>query len=618
MAAVRLRELSKTFRTGFRGTGVHRALDRVSLDVSPGAVLGYLGPNGAGKTTTLRLLMQLVHPTAGSAEILGRPAGDAAVRRRIGFLPEAVRFCDTCTAEELLEYVGGLFGYPPAERRRRAALGLDRVGIGAERRRKLRTYSRGMLQRVGIAQALLNDPEVVFLDEPLTGLDPLGRRDVRHLILALRDEGRTVFVSSHALHDAEAVCSHVAILNRGRLVAADRIADLDLDVRGWKLVAAGAREAVAAAGGTAPGSITRVADDRYAFDLPDAAPPDALLAELTRRGVRIVSLSPQRESLESYFLRRVTEDATDAAARPSEDRRLGAALAAGPRSEDPPLVESPARRGGLRVMAVIARQVLRGALRNRVLHGAALLAIGLAAAAPIAGRLTAGQDVKVVKDLGLAAINLGGLFVAVFLGVAVVAREIDNRTVDALLAKPIRRHEFLLGQYGGILATLALFAAVMTGAMYAVLAASAWWSGAPGLVSAPAAPAAPAADPALLQAVFLLFVQQALIAAAAFCLATFASPVPSAAAAGGLWVAGHFGAELRHFDAVVDSRLAASLAAGLSYLLPDLAAFDVQAAVVHAQPVSAGYLLLTAASGAAYILAFLALALVIFTRRDLL
>ncbi|MCE2539486.1 MAG: ABC transporter ATP-binding protein [Acidobacteria bacterium] len=312
MSAVRLRELSKTFHTGFWRTRVHRALDAVSLDVPRGAVLGYLGPNGAGKTTTLRLLMQLVHPTSGGAEILGRPVGDVGVRRRIGFLPEAVRFHDTCTAEEFLEYVGGLFGYTVAERRRRAALGLDRVGIGADRRRRLRTYSRGMLQRVGIAQALLNDPEVVFLDEPMTGLDPLGRREVRDLVLALREEGRTVFFSSHILNDAEAVCSHVAILNRGRLVASGRVGDLDLRVRSWELVAAGPGESVQAVGGAAARWVTRIADGRYALELPVEPSPEALAAELAQRGIQIVSLHPRRETLEDYFLRRVAEAAAAA------------------------------------------------------------------------------------------------------------------------------------------------------------------------------------------------------------------------------------------------------------------------------------------------------------------
>ena len=316
MPAVRLRELSKTFRTGFWRPRVHRALDSVSLEVPRGAVLGYLGLNGAGKTTTFRLLMQLVHPTSGSAEILGRPIGDPAVRERVGFLPEAARFHDSCTAEELLVYVGGLFGYPAAERRRRAALQLDRAGIGADRRRRLRTCSRGMLQRVGIAQALLNDPEVVFLDEPMTGLDPLGRRDVHNLILALRNEGRTVLVSSHVLSDAEAFCSHVAILNRGRLAAAGRIAELDLDLRGWELVVAGAAESQLAACGATDRRMTRVAEGRYVIELPVEPPPERVVTELARRGVRIVSLNPKHETLEDYFLRRVDATAVEPRAVP--------------------------------------------------------------------------------------------------------------------------------------------------------------------------------------------------------------------------------------------------------------------------------------------------------------
>ncbi len=266
------------------------------------------------------------------------------------------------------------------------------------------------------------------------------------------------------------------------------------------------------------------------------------------------------------------------------------------------------------VIATVARHVVRDAVRSRVLHGATLLALGLTVAAPIAGRLTAGQDVKVIKDLGLAAINLAGLFVAVFLGVQLVAREIERRTVDAVLSKPIRRHEFVLGQYGGLVATLALTLTLMAVPMYGVLGAVEWWAGDAGFAPATAAPAV---DPALLKAVFLLFVQLAVIAAAALCLSTFSSPALAAASTCGLYVVGHFSGELRHLDDVVDSRVAAALAAGLSYVLPDLASFDVKAAVVHAQPVTAGYMALTAASGAAYILAFLVLAVAVFARRDL-
>lgn len=266
------------------------------------------------------------------------------------------------------------------------------------------------------------------------------------------------------------------------------------------------------------------------------------------------------------------------------------------------------------VMATIARRVLRDAARSRLRHVIALLALGLVVAAPIAGRLSAGQDVKVVQDLGLAAINLSGLFVAVSLGIQLVGRAIERRTVDTLLSKPIRPHEFVLGQYGGLVATLALALVLMTVAMYAVLVAVTWWGGSS--VFQPA-PAAPAADPALLKAVILIFVQLALIAAAALCLSTFLSPALAAMFTCGLYIVGHFGPELRSLGDVVDSRLATFLGAGLSYALPALAAFDVKAAVVHAQPVTFGYMALTTASGAAYILAFLILALAIFAKRDL-
>ncbi len=266
------------------------------------------------------------------------------------------------------------------------------------------------------------------------------------------------------------------------------------------------------------------------------------------------------------------------------------------------------------VVATIARHVLRDAVRNRVLHGATLLGVGMIGAAPVAGRLAAGQDVKLVKDLGLAAIELTGLFVAVFMGIRLLAREIEHRTLDAVLSKPIRRHQFVLGQFGGLVAALALALAVMAIGMYVVLAAAAWWV--EDTVLAPA-PAAPVVDPALLKAVVLTFVQLAVVAAAALCFSTVASPAVAAASTCGFYVICHFGGELRNLGSVVDSRFAASLAAGLSYVLPDLASFDVKAAVVHAQPVTVGYMALTAGSGAAYVLAFLVLALAVFAKRDL-
>src|SRR5437868_10190300 len=237
MNALSTFELTKDFAVGFWRKRPYRALDRLTLDVAPGEVFGFLGPNGAGKTTTLKLLMQLVYPTSGRAEILGRPLGDLSVKRRLGYLPENPYFYDYLTAEELLAYFAALFGYSRGECRARAARLLDEVGIAGERRLQLRKFSKGMLQRVGIAQALVNDPELVILDEPMSGLDPLGRREVRALILRLRDRGCTVFFSSHVLADAEALCSRVAILAGGQLAAAGAMADVRaFGARGWELV----------------------------------------------------------------------------------------------------------------------------------------------------------------------------------------------------------------------------------------------------------------------------------------------------------------------------------------------------------------------------------------------
>ncbi len=307
-SAIRIQDLTKDYPVGFWRRRTNRALDRVSLDIQHGEVFGFLGPNGAGKTTTLKLLMQLIFPTAGSAEILGRPVGDVAARRRIGYLPENPYFYDYLTAEELLIYFAHLFGYSTVDAKRRTAALLDRVGIGAERRRQLRKFSKGMVQRVGIAQALLNDPDVVFLDEPMSGLDPLGRREVRSLILELRDQGRTVFFSSHILADAEALCSRVAILAGGRLAAAGRLNDmLAFQVRGWELVMANLRPDVVGRLGSRVQRLTEISKDRYALELSVGEPPERVLADLVATGASLVSLNPIRDTLEDFFVRHVAE-----------------------------------------------------------------------------------------------------------------------------------------------------------------------------------------------------------------------------------------------------------------------------------------------------------------------
>ncbi|HZI80445.1 MAG TPA: ABC transporter ATP-binding protein [Vicinamibacterales bacterium] len=308
MDAIRTEALTKHYSVGFWRPRPYLALEGLTLSVGQGEVFGFLGPNGAGKTTTLKLLMQLIYPTSGSAHILGMPVGSPDVKRRIGYLPENPYFYDHLTAEELLEYFASLFGYGAADRRQRASRLLDEVGIGAERRLQLRKFSKGMLQRVGIAQALLNEPEVVFFDEPMSGLDPLGRREIRQLILRLRDRGCTVFFSSHVLADAEALCSRVAIVARGRLVAQGPLAEiLAFQVHGWELVMShvpqGALECALKDGRVS--KALPLGQDRYALDLPLATPPDGLMADLTAAGAQLVSLNPVRETLEDFFVRQV-------------------------------------------------------------------------------------------------------------------------------------------------------------------------------------------------------------------------------------------------------------------------------------------------------------------------
>jgi ABC-2 type transport system ATP-binding protein len=308
MDAIRTESLTKHYPVGFWRPRSYVALDALTLEVRQGEVFGFLGPNGAGKTTTLKLLMQLTYPSSGRAEILGRPVGDVSVKRRIGYLPENPYFYDYLSAEELLQYFAGLFGYAAADRRRRVATLLDEVGIGAERRLQLRKFSKGMLQRVGIAQAIINDPEVVFFDEPMSGLDPLGRREIRELILRLRDRGCTVFFSSHVLSDAEALCSRVAILASGRLAAAGELSDiLALHARGWELVMADLDDTVLEAA-TASGHVARVTPlgaRRYALELPLSVAPDRLVAEFVSQGATLVSVNPIRETLEDFYMRQI-------------------------------------------------------------------------------------------------------------------------------------------------------------------------------------------------------------------------------------------------------------------------------------------------------------------------
>lgn len=226
MDAIVIEELTKTFAPGWPGLPPVRALSGLTLSVARGEIFGFLGPNGAGKTTTLKILLGLIKPTGGRAELLGVPAGDVEAKRRIGFLPEAPYFYDYLTAEEFLGFYGSLGGLSRAVLDRRIQELLHAVGMSHARSRQLRKFSKGMLQRMGLAQALIHDPELVILDEPMSGLDPIGRKQVRDIILHLREQGKTVFFSSHIIPDVEMICDRVAIVMQGKLFASGRVDEL--------------------------------------------------------------------------------------------------------------------------------------------------------------------------------------------------------------------------------------------------------------------------------------------------------------------------------------------------------------------------------------------------------
>ncbi|HEY8926463.1 MAG TPA: ABC transporter ATP-binding protein [Polyangia bacterium] len=310
---LRAEDVRKTFRLGFFRKRVD-AVRGISFTVERGEIFGFLGPNGAGKTTTLKMLMGLIFPTSGRVEALGRAVPDRAAKRRIGYLPETPYFYEYLTPEEFLDFAGALCDVPASARRRRADLLLGRVGLDHARGRPLRKFSKGMLQRIGIAQALMGDPDVVVLDEPMTGLDPLGRKDVRDLILELGREGKTVLYSTHILPDVEMTCDRVAIVVGGRLRSVGRLAALlSARVLSTEIVLR-----LPSRPGQPPGEgggIPALPDGArllpgqgdLALELPAGADVDAFLRAAQAGGAAIVSVTPRRESLEDLFVREAQE-----------------------------------------------------------------------------------------------------------------------------------------------------------------------------------------------------------------------------------------------------------------------------------------------------------------------
>ncbi|HEY2963320.1 MAG TPA: ABC transporter ATP-binding protein [Pyrinomonadaceae bacterium] len=304
MPAVEITNLTKDYEVGFWRKRKVRALDDLSLTIDEHQIFGFLGANGAGKTTTLKLLMRLIFPTSGSAHILGHDIQDVRMHRRIGYLPENPYFYDYLTARELLEYCAELFGFPAAERRKRAADLLARVKLDEKRwDTQLRKFSKGMLQRVGLAQSLVNDPEIVFLDEPMSGLDPVGRREVRDLIASLRDDGKTVFMCSHILSDIEVLCDRVAILKRGRLAQVGSLDELRQhpdDPHQMEVLATGT-DAVTLKQLLSDGAITPTPSG-VRIEISAENEIEGVLAALRKAGGKVVSVQPIKQSLEELFL----------------------------------------------------------------------------------------------------------------------------------------------------------------------------------------------------------------------------------------------------------------------------------------------------------------------------
>jgi ABC-2 type transport system ATP-binding protein len=309
MAAIEILGLEKTYMVGFWRKRPKRALLPLHLTVEQGEIFGFLGPNGAGKTTTLKMLMGLVFPTAGSARMLGRAWTNPEVKAQIGFLPEQPYFYDYLTAHELLDYYGQLSGVAARDRKHRIEEVLDQVGLADIKGVQLRKFSKGMLQRAGIAQAILHNPKLVFFDEPMSGLDPLGRREVRDLIEQLKQDGKTVFFSTHILADAESLCDRVAIIHQGELRGTGAIEELTSSVQG--------KVEVVWQGTQIPASMKALSVECHVSGETVRAviaegQQDAAIDALRRERRRLISVTPLRTSLEQYFVEKLQHSQTTA------------------------------------------------------------------------------------------------------------------------------------------------------------------------------------------------------------------------------------------------------------------------------------------------------------------
>lgn len=309
--AIEIENLSKEYPFGFLHLKKKTSLERLTMQVEDGEVFGFLGPNGAGKSTTIKLLVGLIFPTAGTARILGKPINDIEMHRDIGYLPEQPYFYDYLTAAELLDYFARIHDLTEVERRERVGRMLKKVGLETAGKIQLRKYSKGMLQRVGLAQAILHDPKVVILDEPMSGLDPVGRREVRDIILELKRMGKTVLFSTHILSDAETLCDRVGVIVGGKLRGVGTPEEIvGIAAQGMEILFEYAENAASAA--AVLGKATRTGT-RYRMQVAEAE-LYATIEQLRGAGAKVVSVSQVKPTLEEYFMHLVGEDRAQAAA----------------------------------------------------------------------------------------------------------------------------------------------------------------------------------------------------------------------------------------------------------------------------------------------------------------
>lgn len=301
--ALQTYELSKCYRTGFWMNKKVKSLNSVSLTVYEGETFGLLGQNGAGKTTLLKTLLGIVRPTSGRATILGEALGDRAVKQRIGYLPENPYFYDYLTGWEILNYTGELFGIERSQQNKRIPDLLDLVGLAksSAKKKQLRQYSKGMLQRIGMAQALMNDPDLVFLDEPMSGLDPLGRYQMREIIESLKSQGKTIFFNSHVLSDVEKICDRVALLARGELIAIGSMQELLGRADKYRVLIQGGRPEM-----LQPWLSDIDFQDGLWIGYLKGTPAD-FLDSLSLMDAQLVSMSLARPSLEEFFVQQLRD-----------------------------------------------------------------------------------------------------------------------------------------------------------------------------------------------------------------------------------------------------------------------------------------------------------------------